>query len=92
MVMTFQLHAPAVYPQGTVWTGKRIHWQLIPLWIMSTYTAISNLHISKIATAPAKPFPAFYVLTSRSLASDSKSGDSSASALTPLTVGHRFTS
>jgi hypothetical protein len=45
------------------------------------YSAIANLYNSQIATAHAKPFPACSVFTSRSLATASNSGDSSASAL-----------
>jgi hypothetical protein len=43
------------------------------------YSATANLHNSQITTAPAKPFPAFYVFISRSLATSSNSGDPSAS-------------
>jgi hypothetical protein len=39
-----------------------------PLGTASNYSAIANLHTIQIATAPAKPFPAYYVLTSLSLA------------------------
>jgi hypothetical protein len=45
----------------------------------SNYSAASNLHNSQTTTAPAKPFPAFCVFTSPSLATASNSGDSSAS-------------
>jgi hypothetical protein len=41
------------------------------------YSATANLHYSQITTALAKPFPASYVF-SRSLATASNSGDSSA--------------
>jgi hypothetical protein len=34
----------------------------------SNYSAIANLHNLQITTAPTKPFPACFVLTSRSLA------------------------
>jgi hypothetical protein len=44
----------------------------------SNYSATANLHYSQITTAPAKPFPACYVFTSRFLATASNSGDSSA--------------
>jgi hypothetical protein len=50
-----------------------------PLGTKSIYNAIANLRTLQIATAPAKSFPACYVLTSRSLATASNSGDSSAS-------------
>jgi hypothetical protein len=61
------------------------------LWIdlMTTYThhselqvlnnPIADFHTSHIITAPVKPFPACCVLTSRSLAAASNSGDSSTS-------------
>jgi hypothetical protein len=45
----------------------------------SSYSATTNLHNSQITTAPAKPFPACIVFTSRSLTVASNSGDSSAS-------------
>jgi hypothetical protein len=45
----------------------------------SNYSAIANLHPLEITTAPAKPFSACCVLTSRSLATACNSGDSSAS-------------
>jgi hypothetical protein len=51
-------------------------------WIYGPLTSIlhdSNLHNSPITTAPAKPFPACCVFTSRSLATASNSVDSSAS-------------
>jgi hypothetical protein len=53
--------------------------------LLTTYTYHSELQVitapmpSKITTAPAKPFPACCVFNSRSLATDTKSGDSSAS-------------
>jgi hypothetical protein len=47
--------------------------------VTSNYSAIANLHTLQITIAPAKPFPACCVLTSRSLAMASKSGVSSAS-------------
>jgi hypothetical protein len=43
------------------------------------YSATANLHTSQITRATAKHFPACCVLTSRSLATASNSGDSSAS-------------
>jgi hypothetical protein len=45
----------------------------------SNYSATANLHNSQIITAPAKPFPACCAFTSHSLATASKSGNSSAS-------------
>jgi hypothetical protein len=51
----------------------------------SNYNATSNLQNSQITTAPAKPFPACCVFTSRSLATASKIGDSSASRAQVLT-------
>jgi hypothetical protein len=42
----------------------------------SNYSAIANLHSLKITTAPAKPFPTYYVFNSHSLATASNSGDS----------------
>jgi hypothetical protein len=44
----------------------------------SNYSAIANPHNSQITTAPSKSFTACCVFTSRSLATASKSGDSSA--------------
>jgi hypothetical protein len=45
----------------------------------NNYSTTVNLHNFQITTAPAKPFPVCYVFTSRSLATASNSGDSSAS-------------
>jgi hypothetical protein len=45
----------------------------------SNYSAVANLHNSQLTTAHAKSFSACYVFTSRSLATASNSGDSSAS-------------
>jgi hypothetical protein len=57
--------------------------------LLATYTRDSELqvitalslilHISQITTLPAKPFEAFYIFTSSSLATASNSGESSAS-------------
>jgi hypothetical protein len=47
--------------------------------LTSNYSTTANLHNSQITTAPAKPFPAWCVFTSRSLETASNSGDSSAS-------------
>jgi hypothetical protein len=44
------------------------------------YSVIDNHHNSQITTAPAKHFPVCCVFTSRSMVTDSISGDSSASA------------
>jgi hypothetical protein len=41
----------------------------------SSYSATAYLHNSQITTAPAKPFPACCVFTSRSLATAYNSGD-----------------
>jgi hypothetical protein len=43
------------------------------------YSTTANLHNSQITTAPAKPFPARYIFTSRSVATASNSGVFSAS-------------
>jgi hypothetical protein len=51
-----------------------------PLGTTSNYSATADLHTLHITTAPAKPFPACCALTSRSLATASNSGDSSASS------------
>jgi hypothetical protein len=54
----------------------------------SIYSPTLNLHTSKITTAPAKPFPACRVFTSRYPLTASNSGDSSASDLkSSLNVG-----
>jgi hypothetical protein len=45
----------------------------------SNYSATADLHNSQIITAPAKPLPACYIFTSRSMSTVSNSGDSSAS-------------
>jgi hypothetical protein len=55
--------------------GEWIHWPLVT----SNYSATANLHNSQITTATAKHFPGFCVFTSRSLATASNSGNSSAS-------------
>jgi hypothetical protein len=52
---------------------------LRPLGTTSNYSAIANLHTLQITTARAKTFPAYCALTTRSLATASNSGDSSAS-------------
>jgi hypothetical protein len=72
-----------------------LYWMLD---LLTTYThdselqAVNNttasLHNSQITTAPAKPFPACSVITSRSLITGSNSGESSASSLmSPLNGG-----
>jgi hypothetical protein len=43
----------------------------------SNYSATANLNNSEITTAPAEPFPACFVFTSRSLATAPNSGNSS---------------
>jgi hypothetical protein len=45
----------------------------------NNYSATADLHTLQFTAAPAKPFPACCVLTSRSLTTASNSGDSSAS-------------
>jgi hypothetical protein len=63
-----------------VWNGYWIYWPLyIPLVLTRNYSVTANLHTLQIIRAPVKPFPACYFLTSRSLATASNSGDSSAS-------------
>jgi hypothetical protein len=42
-------------------------------------SAIADFHTLQTTTAPAKPFPAYHIFTSRSLATASISGDSSVS-------------
>jgi hypothetical protein len=59
--------------------GERNYWPLTPLGTIRNYSAIANLHILQNTTAPAKRFPACCFFTSRSLATASNSGDSSAS-------------
>jgi hypothetical protein len=63
-----------------VWTGYGFSDHLNPqLATTSNYSPTANLHTLQITAAAAKPSPACYVLTSRSLATASNSGDSSAS-------------
>jgi hypothetical protein len=52
---------------------------LTPLRTTRNYSATAHLHALLFTTATAKPFTACCVLTSRSLATASNSGDSSAS-------------
>jgi hypothetical protein len=61
--------------------GELIYWPLIHTTrgTTSNYRPTANLHNSQVTTAPAKPFPGCCVFTSRSLATASNSGDSSAS-------------
>jgi hypothetical protein len=62
-----------------VWIGEWIYWPLIHT--TRNYKQLQHrryLHNSEITTAPAKPFPACCVFTSRSLATASNSRDSSA--------------
>jgi hypothetical protein len=56
----------------------------------SNYSAIAKVHTLQITTAHAKSFPACCVFTSRFLATASKRGDSSASALTSLLPGSQL--
>jgi hypothetical protein len=50
-----------------------------PLGTVNNYSAVAYLDTLQITAAPAKYFPACYALTSRSQATASNSGDSSAS-------------
>jgi hypothetical protein len=50
-----------------------------PLRTTGSYSTTTNLHTLQFTTAPTKLFPACHVFTSRSLATASSSGDSSAS-------------
>jgi hypothetical protein len=50
-----------------------------PLGTTSDYRAIANFHILKITITPAAPFPVCCVFNSRSIATASNNGDSSAS-------------
>jgi hypothetical protein len=61
--------------------GDLIYWPLMHSRLISTsnYSIIANLYNSQITTEPAKTFSPFCVFTSRSLATASNSGDSSAS-------------
>jgi hypothetical protein len=52
---------------------------LTHLGTTNNYSATADLHTSQFTTAPVKPFPACYVLTNRSLATEFNSGNSSAS-------------
>jgi hypothetical protein len=57
-------------------------------------SAIANLHTLQNTTTPAKPFPACCVFNSRSLATDSDSGDFSASrgyVITARRISHNWT-
>jgi hypothetical protein len=58
-----------------VWIGEWIYWPLVH----SKYSSVTNLHSLKITRAPAKLFPTFCGLTSRSLVTASNSENSSAS-------------
>jgi hypothetical protein len=62
-----------------VWIGGLIDRLCTPLGTTSTYKAIADFHTSQINIAPVKLFPVCCVLTRRSLATASISGDSSAS-------------
>jgi hypothetical protein len=61
-----------------------------PLGTTSNYSAIADLQSLQITTAPANSFPAFYVINSRSLATASSSGDSSASRAHVVTIRRIF--
>jgi hypothetical protein len=63
-----------------------------PLGTTSNYSATANFHNSQTTTAPAKPFPACCVFTTRSLATASNSGDSSASRAQVLCHSHSYRS
>jgi hypothetical protein len=52
----------------------------------SNYSATANLHNSQITRAPVRPFPAWSVFTSLSVATASNSGDSSASCTQVLSL------
>jgi hypothetical protein len=52
-----------------IWIGGWIYWPLIHTTRNYKHlNVIANLHTLQITTAPAKPFPAYCVFTSRSLA------------------------
>jgi hypothetical protein len=57
-----------------------------PLGTTSNYSAITDLHTPQFITARTKSFPAYCVSNSRSLATASSSGDSSASHTYVITV------
>jgi hypothetical protein len=56
-----------------------IYYLYTQLGTRSNYSATANSYNSQINTVPAKPFPPFCISISRSLATTSNSGDSSAS-------------
>jgi hypothetical protein len=77
--------SPYYHDFGCVTVRRRLDWILdllttlyTPLGTTGNYSAIANLHNSQFTTAPAKSLPACCVLTNRSLATVSNSGDSSA--------------
>jgi hypothetical protein len=72
----FELILSRVYVLICEWFIDHLYKRLVRT---SNYSATANLHNSQISISHAKPFPACYVLTSRSLATASNSGDSSAS-------------
>jgi hypothetical protein len=63
---------------------RGLYWLLTQLGTTSNHSAIVNFHNSQFTTTPAKPFPACCVLTSRSFATTSNSGDSSTSRVQVL--------
>jgi hypothetical protein len=70
-------------PQShTIITHRGVTIDHLYTWLRTTsnYRATANFHSSQITTAPAKPFPAFCVFTSRPLLTASNTGDSSASS------------
>jgi hypothetical protein len=62
------------------WIGFTDH-LYTQLGTTSSHSAAAELHTLQFTTAPAKPFPACCVLTSRSLATARNSGASRAQAL-----------
>jgi hypothetical protein len=66
------------YRQGIDWITTFVEHLYTQLVTKSNYNAIADVHTLQIITAHAKHFPACCVLTSRSLATASNTGDSSA--------------
>jgi hypothetical protein len=68
------------YRRGVDWIIRFIdHLYYTPLGTTGNTSAIANFHTLRFTAAPAEPFPAYCVLTSRSLTTTSNSGDCSAS-------------